>query len=110
MYNCSTWIAKKSTNYKLDAFHRKPISQYLNIQYSKSIKSEELYRITNQPNISNENAHGRLKHLGHVLRRNDLTRHLLQLVTFVKPEPKKLNPLNLVKTYKRDLGTSTFHT
>ena len=50
----------------------------------------------------------RLKYLGHVLQKNDFTRHILQLITSGKSEPKRTDATNLVETYQKDLGAQTF--
>ena len=54
--------------------------------------------------------HRKLKHLGHILQRNDPTRDILQLVISAKLEPKSTNPANLVKIYQKDLCTPDFYT
>ena len=110
LYNCSTWVANKTINNKLDSFHRRQLRQCLNIIYPKIIKNEELYRITKQPVISDYIAKRRIQHLGHILRRDTPTRDILHLVTTIKPMPNCTNPANLVKTYQKDLETPNLHT
>ena len=109
LYNCSTWTSNKSSDNKLDSFHRKQLRQALNIYYPKIIKNEDLYKITKQGKISDFVRVRRGAHLGHILRRNTPTRDTLHNIWAATPKGRLRSPQNLIKTYCKDLQSSNFH-
>ena len=80
-FKCSTWVASKSTNDILEAFHRKDLRHVLNIHCPKFIKTEECYIIINQSKTSDENANRRLIRRSYMLRKNHPTRNFSHLIT-----------------------------
>ena len=68
LYNCSTWGLTKTSEKKLDSFHRRQLRKILNIKWPRTINCKKLYLITNTKPLSIEIAERRWKMLGHVLR------------------------------------------
>ena len=82
----------------------------LNLRNPNNTKKEELHRKTSESNLSDEIENGRLRNLGHILRRNEPTCPVLQSISSGKLEFRSKNPAELVESYQEDLGTPKIQT
>ena len=70
LYNCSTWGISKTTQKKINSFHRKQLRRVINVKWPHKISSKKLYEVTNTRPLSIDITERRWKMLGHVLRMN----------------------------------------
>ena len=108
LYNCSTWTVNQTINKQLDSFHRRQLRQCLDVWYPKLIKNDHLYDLTYEFPISELIRARRGAHLGHILRRDNSVKHILQHIKRLPPVRRA--KANLLKTYEKDLGMDNFHT
>lgn len=105
-YNCSTWIANKTFENKIDVIHRKQLRQVLNIHYPKIISNQSLYQKTQLTPLSEFVKNRRKAHVGHVLRRETLFKDVWKHIsTLPKRTGRGQKPANIIKTLKKDFGT-----
>ena len=107
IYNCSTWCNSKAISDRIDIIHRKHLRKALNIHYPKRISNENLYRMTRSAPISEFVRRRRIKHLGHVLRRETTVKDIYKHI-FKRPRRKGqrgAKPTNILKTYRKDFET-----
>ena len=70
IYNCGTWGLTKTTEQRLDAFHRKQLKQVLGIRYPTKIRNVTLYQKTGEKPISETMRKARWELFGHISRRD----------------------------------------
>ena len=73
LFNSEIWTLNKTSENKIDSFHRRLLRKALNIKWPRKIASEELYRITKQDKWSDIIRKRRVKWYGHVIRMPDET-------------------------------------
>ena len=68
LYNCGTWSLTKTSNEKLDAFHRRLVRRIIGVFWPEKIPNEELYCKTGQIKLSSTMRNRRLTLLENTLR------------------------------------------
>ena len=111
MYNASCWAAPQNVFEKLDACHRRHLRVILNIQWPRSmISNETLYKRCNTTPLSTKVKLARWKMLGHVLR-SDMNSPAQAALSFAVNSMEHLpgrvgrHRENLLRTIKIDLGS-----
>ena len=68
LYNCGTWSLTKTSEEKIDAFHRRLLRRVIDVFWPEKIPNEELYCKTSQIKLSSKIRNRRLTLLEHILR------------------------------------------
>ena len=103
LYNCGTWSSWKTSEEKLDAFHRRLLRSVIGVFWPEKIPNEELYCKTSQIKLGSTIRNRRLTLLGYILRLSpDLPAQTLMEAYFQAPnkQPEAHQKLQSVRSTK----------